>query len=118
MFFLYIVANNKSSLNLNLPFSNISPSYVYLITSKNLLDRRNLVSIDSTNIYIANHAKNFLYYITKKTFKRNLTRNDFDFLKFNFMMNPKRTINAIKPYFSEESIKLIESFRVKLNNEF
>ena len=86
-----------------------------LINSRYLLDNKNIVKIDSTNIYIANHTRNFLYYLTKKTFKRNLTRNDFDFLKFNFMVNPKRTTNAINPHFSEKSIKLITKYIIDDN---
>ncbi len=80
------------------------------VDSRYLLDKKNIVKIDSTNIYIANHSKNFLYYIIKKTFKGNLTSNDFEFLKFNFMVNPKRAINAITPYFNKDSINFLTKY--------
>lgn len=89
-----------------IPF-NIKFNY---INSRYLLDNKKLINQGSIPVYIADHAKNFLYYIVKKSCKKSLSKNDFDFLKFNFMTDSKKCINAISPYIYHEKIKLISNY--------
>ena len=48
--------------------------------------------MDSSFVYFAEYANNFLYYILKKSSKKSLSESDFEFFKYIYFLDPEKVI--------------------------
>ena len=88
-----------------------------LLSSEILLNNKIKKEVDSSFVYFAEYANNFLYYILKKSSKKSLSESDFEFFKYIYFLDPEKVIKKLSFCISNENIILITRYLIKNNFE-